>query len=96
MASKIQRKVNRAVRSFNKILETDWFLQNRFRVRQIKTAREDDVQYFMFEITDSITENSSTTHWYNQYEFQSPKYLPFHLYGQFNDFIMKRLYNLKG
>ncbi len=86
--------VRKIIRSFNEILKTDAYLQNRFRVKQVATVKEDGTRYYMFEIRDSVTKVSSRTHWFADYEFYN-NHMPRNLFNIFNDFIIKKLHNLK-
>ena len=51
MKTKIDKKVNKKVRQFNKELKEDVF-NGRFWVRQYQKARVDGVEYYLYELMD--------------------------------------------
>lgn len=87
MANKIQRRVNRNLRPFRRVLREDSYLQNRFYLHQIKSDRdkEEGIMYFQFEIEDIKTGEKKESHWYNEYELS--KSIPRDLFSMCNNFI---------
>ena len=63
MKRKYQRKINKEIREWNKVLKNDTFFQNRFALRQIDRAYGSDNQVwdamYLIEIKDSKTGKES-------------------------------------
>lgn len=95
MASKTQRRVNRVIRFYNHEFATDPYLEYRFHIDQVQTQKEDRIEYFRFTITDTKTDDVRNSSWYAGFEFSGRMGLPFKLFNFFNDFIIKKLHNVK-
>ena len=84
--SKIERKINKRIRDFNKDLKADVF-GDRFWVRQYQKATVDGMLYFLYELCDreDPKRNYLVPGWFNQYEM-----LHFYkIWEEMNDFIIK-------
>ena len=85
MKTKNDKKVNRTVRTLNKDLEKDIF-GNRFWLRQYRKAKEDGVEYYLYELKDRIdpSRDRLTRGWLSAFSI-----ITFHeLAVEMNDFIV--------
>lgn len=89
MADKIQRRVNKALRPFRKVLRQDPYLQDRFYLNQLQSNNEGEERYFRFEILDGKTNERKESHWFSQYNFISG--MPRDLFSLCNNFIALKL-----
>lgn len=87
MADKIQRRVNKALRPFRRVLREDSYLQDRFYLNQLRLNRDpvEEALYFQFEIEDTKTGKKKTSHWFSEYDFHSG--MPRSLFSMCNNFI---------
>lgn len=83
--TKMDRKVNKMVRQFNKSLREDLF-KDRFWVRQMQKATVDGLQYYLYECIDNLhPENNRIVLWQygGSYFFMSK------IWEEMNDLIVR-------
>ena len=83
MKTKVEKKVNRRVRQFNRELQRDVF-GGRFEVRQLQKARVDGLSWFLYELIDHKQPEGNTivNGWVNEFDFMR------RIWTEMNDFIV--------
>lgn len=84
--SKIDRKINKKVRKFNKSLREDVF-GNRFWVRQYQKATCDGLHYYLYELVDNLEPERNTV--LNGWMLGESCFFMSEIWEGMNDFIIK-------
>ena len=84
--SKVDKKINKKVREFNKELKKDVF-NSRFELRQYQKAKLDDMHYYLYQLVDNLEpeRNRVIREWLRG---ESPFFMS-RLWEEMNDFIIK-------
>lgn len=83
MKTVAERKVNREVRHFNKVLEKDVF-GKRFTVHQVRKSRSEGMTWFLYELIDNEQpeRNYLIPGWLNEFDYMR------RIWEEMNNFIV--------